>query len=200
MMNTALQRLHNQIEHLAIQAQQFDNAKWFAKNRYIQSQPSLFDRTVFTTKSLQLIDYVNEIKSVVEHLPPAEKRHVYAFALRKVTTQIEAILKVLKSTSVWAKENKISYPKKKKVYRSAVKKIVQSSHDLYQELSQNHEFERRLVEMIELRKVQLNNATSAQSSALNQEILTLHGRLGRCRKAISATEEKIQFAEKQQNR
>ena len=54
--------------------------------------------------------------------------------------------------------------------------------------------------MVELRKVQLNNANPTQAHALNQEILTLHARLGRCRKAISATEEKIQLAEKQQPR
>jgi primosomal replication protein N'' len=77
---------------------------------------------------------------------------------------------------------------------------MQSSHELYQELSQNHEFERRLQEMIDIRKQQLSSANSTQASKLNQEILVLHARLGRCRKAISATEDKIQQVEKQQNR
>ncbi|TMO66556.1 primosomal replication protein [Pseudoalteromonas aurantia] len=199
-MTTALSKLHHQVDYLAQQAEQFDNAKWFAKNRYIQAQPSLFDRTVFATKSLQLTDYVDEIKVTLTALPEPQKRHAYAFALEKIATQIEAVIKVLKSTSVWAKENKAHYPKKAKVYRSAVKKVIQSSQELYQELSQNHEFERRLIEMVELRKVQLNNANPTQAHALNQEILTLHARLGRCRKAISATEEKIQLAEKQQTR
>ena len=199
-MSHALQKLHHQVTYLGEQAIQFDNAKLFEKNRYIQAQPSLFDRTVFATKSLQLNDYVLEIKSALDHLPSPDKRHAYAFALNKITAQVEAILKVLKSTSVWAKENKSHYPKKAKVYKAAVKKIMQSSHELYQELSQNHEFERRLMQMIEGRKEQLHKAASEQASILNQEILTLHARLGRCRKAISATEEKIQKAEKQQNR
>ncbi|KAF7775333.1 primosomal replication protein N'' [Pseudoalteromonas citrea] len=199
-MNNALLKLHNQVEYLAQQAEQFDNAKWFAKNRYIQAQPSLFDRTVFATKSLQLTDYVDEIKVTLTALPEPQKRHAYAFALEKIATQIEAVIKVLKSTSVWAKENKVRYPKKTTPYRNTVKKMIQSSQELYQELSQNHEFERRLLEMVELRKVQLNSATPAQATSLNQEILTLHARLGRCRKAISAAEEKIQLAEKQQTR
>ncbi|TMP46704.1 primosomal protein [Pseudoalteromonas citrea] len=199
-MTTALSKLHHQVDYLAQQAEQFDNAKWFAKNRYIQAQPSLFDRTVFATKSLQLTDYVDEIKVTLTALPEPQKRHAYAFALEKIATQIEAVIKVLKSTSVWAKENKAHYPKKAKVYRTAVKKVIQSSQELYKELSQNHEFERRLIEMVELRKAQLNNANPTQAHALNQEILTLHARLGRCRKAISATEEKIQLAEKQQTR
>ncbi|MCF6436257.1 primosomal replication protein PriC [Pseudoalteromonas sp. MMG022] len=200
MVNNALDKLHQQLARLSEQAQQFDNAKWFDKNRYIQAQPSLFDRTVFATKSLLLCDYVDEIKAQVKHLPPMEKRHAYSFAVQRIATQIEAIIKVLKSTPVWAKENKASFSKKHKVYRKAVQKIMQSSHELYQELSQNHEFERRLQEMIEIRREKLDKASNAEAQKINQEILALHARLGRCRKAISETEAKIQQVEKQQNR
>ncbi|BBN80895.1 prepilin peptidase [Pseudoalteromonas sp. A25] len=199
-MTHALERLNQQVARLAEQAKQFDNAKWFDKNRYIQAQPSLFDRTVFATKSLVLSDYIDEITAQIRHLPPMENRHAYGFALQRVATQIEAVIKVLKSTPVWAKENKTNYTKKNKVYKKAVQKIMQSSHELYQELSQNHEFERRLMEMIDLRKIQLDKASPEQAKQLNQEILALHARLGRCRKAISSTEVKIQHVEKQQNR
>jgi primosomal replication protein N'' len=199
-MTQAIIRLQQQIEQLAQHAQQFDKAKWFDKNRYIQAQPSLFAHSVFATKSLKLCDYVDEIKDAFARLPSPDKRHAYAFALEKLSAQIEAVIKVLKSTPVWAKENKFTQPKKAKVYRQAVQKIMQSSHELYQELSQNHEFERRLQEMIDIRKQQLSSANSTQASKLNQEILVLHARLGRCRKAISATEDKIQQVEKQQNR
>jgi primosomal replication protein N'' len=199
-MSQAIVKLQQQIEQLAQHAHQFDKAKWFDKNRYIQAQPSLFAHSVFATKSLKLCDYVDEIKEAFARLPSPEKRHAYAFALEKLSTQIEAVIKVLKSTPVWAKENKFTKPKKAKVYKQAVKKIMQSSHELYQELSQNHEFERRLQEMIDIRKQQLSSANTAEASKINQEILALHARLGRCRKAITATEDKIQQVEKQQNR
>jgi primosomal replication protein N'' len=199
-MSQAIVKLQQQIEQLAQHAHQFDKAKWFDKNRYIQAQPSLFAHSVFATKSLKLCDYVDEIKEAFARLPSPDKRHAYAFALEKLSTQIEAVIKVIKSTPVWAKENKFTKPKKAKVYKQAVKKIMQSSHELYQELSQNHEFERRLQEMIDMRKQQLASANSTQASKINQEILALHARLGRCRKAITATEDKIQQVEKQQNR
>lgn len=199
-MSQAIVKLQQQIEQLAQHAHQFDKAKWFDKNRYIQAQPSLFAHSVFATKSLKLCDYVDEIKEAFARLPSPEKRHAYAFALEKLSTQIEAVIKVLKSTPVWAKENKFTKPKKAKVYKQAVKKIMQSSHELYQELSQNHEFERRLQEMIDIRKQQLSSASTVEASKINQEILALHARLGRCRKAITATEDKIQQVEKQQNR
>ena len=73
---------------------------------------------------------------------------------------------------------------------------MQSSHELYKELSDHHEFERRLNEMVSIRRLQLDKANSEQASKINLEILALHGRLGRCRKAISAIEDKIQRAEK----
>ena len=199
-MSQAAVKLKQQIEQLAQHAHQFDKAKWFDKNRYIQAQPSLFAHSVFATKSLKLCDYVDEIKEAFARLPNPDKRHAYAFALEKLSAQIEAVIKVLKSTPVWAKENKFTQPKKAKAYKQAVKKIMQSSHELYQELSQNHEFERRLQEMIDIRKRQLASASKAEASKINQEILALHARLGRCRKAITATEDKIQQVEKQQNR
>ncbi|WP_440053683.1 primosomal replication protein [Pseudoalteromonas sp. T1lg65] len=199
-MNTALSRLQQQITRIKQHAKEFDNAKWFDKNRYMQNQPSLFDLNVFRTKSLKLIDYVEEIEQEIKHLPDQSKRHAYAFAVDRIGRQIEAIIRVLKSTPVWAKENKFTPSKKPKAYQKAVKKIMQSSHELYQELSQNHEFERRLQEMIDLRKMQLDAAQADHATKINAEILALHARLGRCRKAISATEQKIQDLEKAQNR
>lgn len=202
MQSTAFDKLHSQIERLKQLATQFDKGNLFAKNRYMQAQPSLFDKAVFSTKSMKLADYVSEIEDELNSLPPAEHRHAYQYALERITLQVEAVFNVIKSTPVWAKENKYSFKPKAKpqVYKQAVKKIMQSSHELYDELKQNHEFERRLVLMIEERKLKLEAANTQQAAEINKEILALHARLGRCRKAISATEDKIQQVEKQQLR
>jgi len=202
MHSTAFDKLRQQIATLKQQAEQFDNAKLFSKNRYMQAQPSLFDRAVFTTKSMNLIDYVIEIEDELSRLPNREHRHAYTYALERISTQVQAVFNVIKSTPIWVKENKSRFKPKPKqtVYKQAVKKIMQSSHELYDELKQNHEFERRLVLMIEERKLQIDKASPAKAQKLNLEILTTHARLGRCRKAISATEDKIQQVEKQQLR
>ncbi|WMN59805.1 primosomal replication protein [Pseudoalteromonas xiamenensis] len=192
----AVDKLKWHVENLVSQAEEFDKAKWFDKNRYIQSQPSLFSNRLFVSKSLKLRDYVDEIVQSLASLPPETHRHAYQFAITKIGEQIEAVIKVLKSTPVWAKENKPSSQKQHQ-YRKAITRIMQSSHELYQELSQNHEFERRLIDMIEERKRLLDDANKTDVEKLNKEIFALHMRLGRCRKAIAATEEKILFAEKQ---
>jgi len=198
MQTHALDKLRQQVATLKQQAEQFDKAKLFSKNRYMQAQPSLFDRGVFSTKSMNLTDYVTEIEDEITSLPPSDHRH----ALERIGNQVQAVFSVIKSTPIWAKENKSQYKPRPKntVYKQAVKKIMQSSHELYDELKQNHEFERRLVLMIEERKLQMEKASPAQAQKLNMEILTTHARLGRCRKAISATEDKIQQVEKQQLR
>ncbi|QLJ09414.1 primosomal replication protein [Pseudoalteromonas sp. JSTW] len=202
MHSPAFDKLCEQIARLKHQATQFDQSNLFAKNRYMQAQPSLFDRGVFTTKSMKLADYVSEIEDELKSLPPAEHRHAYQYALERITQQVQAVFNVIKSTPVWAKENKYSFRPKTKpqVYKQAVQKMMQSSHELYDELKQNHEFERRLLLMIEERKLKLDAASAAKAAEINQEILALHARLGRCRKAISATEDKIQQVEKQQLR
>ena len=202
MQTHALDKLRQQVATLKQQAEQFDSAKLFSKNRYMQAQPSLFDRGVFSTKSMNLTDYVTEIEDEITSLPPSDHRHAYAYALERIGNQVQAVFSVIKSTPIWAKENKSQYKPgpKNPVYKQAVKKIMQSSHELYDELKQNHEFERRLVLMIEERKLQMEKASPAQAQKLNMEILTTHARLGRCRKAISATEDKIQQVEKQQLR
>ena len=202
MQTHALDKLRQQVATLKQQAEQFDSAKLFSKNRYMQAQPSLFDRGVFSTKSMNLTDYVTEIEDEITSLPPSDHRHAYAYALERIGNQVQAVFSVIKSTPIWEKENISQYKPRPKntVYKQAVKKIMQSSHELYDELKQNHEFERRLVLMIEERKLQMEKASPAQAQKLNMEILTTHARLGRCRKAISATEDKIQQVEKQQLR
>ncbi|CCQ11737.1 Primosomal replication protein N prime prime [Pseudoalteromonas luteoviolacea B = ATCC 29581] len=195
MSSPAEKKLKAHVERLMAHADEFDKAKWFDKNRFIQSQPSLFNNRLFISKSLKLRDYVDEITHSLATLPPSEHRHAFQFALEKITEQIEAVIKVLKSTPVWAKENQAK-SQKQQVYRKAVAKIMQSSHELYQELSQNHEFERRLMDMISDREKQLNESDQTQQSHLQKEIFALHMRLGRCRKAIAATEDKILIVEK----
>ncbi|MFY8272670.1 primosomal replication protein [Pseudoalteromonas sp. SSDWG2] len=197
----ALSRLQEQLSRLRADAEQFDKAKWFSKNRYMQSQHSLFERSVFTTKSMLLVDYVDEAQQQLDRLGRSEyqnARHQYAHAINHLSEQIEAIVKVLKATPVWAKENTPSAKAKK--YQKAVQQIIKPTNELYQELAQNHEFERRLEAMINERKLAMGKADPTQAQQLNTEILALHARLGRCRKAIGACEERIQLAEKQYNR
>ena len=101
---------------------------------------------------------------------------------------MQAVFNVIKSTPIWEKENKSTYKPRSKTnnksapYQQAVKQIMQPAHELYDELKQNHEFERRLVLMVEECKLRMQNVGPVKAKAINLEILALHGRLGRCRR------------------
>ena len=122
----ALDKLRQQVATLKQQAEQFDKAKLFSKNRYMQAQPSLFDRAVFSTKSMNLADYVIEIEDEISRLPPSEHRHAYTYALERIGAQVQAVFNVIKSTPIWVKENKSHYKPRPKqtVYKQAVQKIM----------------------------------------------------------------------------
>ena len=82
------------------------------------------------------------------------------------------------------------------IYNKIAKNVLLSSHQLHQQLIEHHEFERRLMEMISEREQQRMRSRASNIDKLSQEVLALHQRLGRCRKAISAIEQKIKLAEK----
>lgn len=197
MKSQVLERLNIQIAKIKRDAKSFDNAKWFDKNSYMRSKHRLFDPTLFNTRSMILLDYVDELIETYKNLPPIAHRRSYEYAIERLTAQLEAMIRVLKSTPVWQKDLDVNkFVKKKTYYKKAVKKIMQSSHDLHQELAKNKEFERRLLVMIEDKKALLHRTRGDKASEINLEILSTHGRLGRCRKAISATEDKIKLSEK----
>lgn len=198
----ALARLKAHLAQLKQDAQYFDTHKLFNKNRYMQAQQGLFAPQLFATKSMLLTDYVEEISQQLEHLPAPQLRHQHQYALTKITEQIEAIVKVLKATSIWQQQNKPAPYKKAtpQQYKQQAQKILAPINELYQELTKNHEFERRLQDKLAMAQQQLKAATKETQPQLNTQVLTLHQRLGRCRKAISECEEKIQRAEKQQMR
>jgi primosomal replication protein N'' len=188
-----ISQLQQHVEGLKQSCDQFDKRKLFKSERFLNKQFGLFEHHLFRTKSTKLSDYLNETIDKLNHLPSPERRHAHRFALESISAQVNAIITTLKATSVWQKELSLK-PKYK--FKKAVQTIVQSSQELYAELSQNHEFERRLLTMIEVRQDEKVNADNTRAAKLNEEILVLHGRLGRCRKAITAVEEKIQKVEK----
>ena len=70
-----------------------------------------------------------------------------------------------------------------------------NSHQLYQELSKHHGYERKLAEKIALLENRLANYQGADKISLQQDILKQHKRLGQCRKAIHFIEQRIQQME-----
>ena len=106
MRTASFDKLCQQVATLKQHAEQFDKAKLFAKNRYMQAQPSLFDRGVFTTKSMKLVDYVLEIEDEVNSLPPLERRHAHNYALERIVIRCKPYLTSLNQPLFGKKKTK----------------------------------------------------------------------------------------------
>jgi primosomal replication protein N'' len=128
--------------------------------------------------------------------------------LEHLEQQISAISNALHANSTIHQAAKLSLDANKKIrikkakakqvnkYRDLAKTLVLNSHQLYQKLTEHHEFERRLMDMLMEKERQRLKCKKHESEKLSYEVLTLHQRLGRCRKAISIIERDIELTEK----
>eukprot|EP00487_Bulimina_marginata_P001287 TRINITY_DN12768_c0_g1_i1.p1 TRINITY_DN12768_c0_g1~~TRINITY_DN12768_c0_g1_i1.p1 ORF type:complete len:120 (+),score=16.21 TRINITY_DN12768_c0_g1_i1:45-404(+) len=103
---TVLVRLEAQINKLKHDAKRFDNAKLLDKNRHFRHKQQLFDPHLFSSKSLLLADYVDEISDALTCMPAMTQRNSYTFAVRKkFHCNSKPIVRVLKKpTPVWDKK------------------------------------------------------------------------------------------------
>jgi primosomal replication protein N'' len=178
-----LQQLEAAFESSAI-----DNENWFNRS-------DVFVSSAFYTKSNELSDYFQELKGNIAKLERLNEQAYLEFLADKVTQQFSCLRSLLNSASVHSKDKTYRFRQKSKVQQAKqfTKRISQSSQDLYTELSKLQEFERRLLEMVAERQQKLHQYTgSVKRQEYQQDVLTYHQRLGRCRQALSKVEEQIQ--------
>ena len=194
-----LARLGSIIDQLELDAKQVDNLVQ-SQSQLTEEHHRFFSLQLFSTKGKLYSPYVIEIKSLFIKLPnllshdskmPAEA------AIEKIEQQIAALSTALASFKLQKKnEQFFTKQEKKQRYKKYTQTLLQPTHDLYQQLAETHEFERRLLLMLEEKQQALNTSSEAKRQAKQQEVLVVHQRLGRCRQAISKIERQIEMAEK----
>lgn len=200
-----IDKIHAQLQSLKEQTAALDE-----RNRYVRSDRfkyrDIFNTQLFRCESTELLDYVIEAEQNFHTLLNGGQYAAHLNALgEKLTDQIAALSQALRSNEVARKELKYQRSQSKKRYsqknknqnknQQAAKFFMKNSHQLHQELAENLEFERRLNEMIFERQAKMQQASQQTASHLQREILALHQRLGKCRRAITAVEERIQLSE-----
>ena len=199
-----LTRLFKVVAQLKQQANLTDKINAQNKAHNIIENDTLFSPSLFSTDSDCFSPYTDELEIKVKSLSrliKAKRLALSALALTKIEQQIQALLTALNANKTMHTEAKIRLDAKitsikAREYKKAVQSVIQSSQELHQKLSQHHEFERRLLEMLNEKEYQLSKCGNSQRQATSQEVLALHQRLGRCRKAISLIERDIEFIEK----
>ena len=160
----------------------------------------IFSEALFATNSDKIYDYVNEIqvKTIeLSRLLRNGKIELSQSRLQNIEQQITAIMNAIRSNKSIHQEAQYRLTAiNARRYKKAAKELFKSSQALYQQLSEHHEFERRLLAMLSERELLRVNATSSKANKISSEVLALHQRLGRCRQAISKIERQIEVSEK----
>lgn len=199
-----LAALEQQLLKLANQASRIDEAAPSWQRR------DWFDSELFQCHSPQLLDYVQEAMQLLKRLqaPVRDHKDYQLFQQQnqqrlavKLAAQLEALSRAFSCLDVRQRENgKWRKAKVAKATATAPERhragqllaeLGGSHQALYQKLSETHEFERRLQQMIH---------EAAQQQQQPELQLALHARLGRCRKAISQLEAEIQWLEQKRER
>jgi len=216
----AISRLSTLIEHLYVQATETDNANSKQKSHRFIENNNLFSQHLFTTQSDKISVYVEEVRNKLNDFSRlyslstgnSNKAEFAKSALLQIEQQISALMNAIQANKPMHQAAEASFNARKKIriksthaaqlkqtkeYNKMAKSVLLSSHQLYQQLAEHHEFERRLMDMITEREQQRIRAkTGSSNDKLSQEVLALHQRLGRCRKALSSIERNIESAEK----
>jgi len=207
----SIERLSVLLKTLDAKAKQTDIRNTQLKAHRLIENNNLFSSTLFVSQSDQFAPYIKETQrriSEFSRLVAANKIDLSKELLLQIEQQISAISNALQSNSVMHQAAKLSFDANNKVrikkakvkqaskYNELTKNIMLSSHQLYQKLTEHHEFERRLMDMVSERESARMNCKKHESEKLSAEVLALHQRLGRCRKAISTIERDIELAEK----
>lgn len=151
----------------------------------------LFDSSLFTCRSRLLTPCVDEAIATFDAIE-REKAHKLLTTQRaeylteRLLAQISAIQREL-STSHFRKDE----PKHSSYYRKPISQ-------LYQDLSQHKEWERRLMDMVLDKHKALEEAAGFNRSHAQQAVLKTEQRLERCRQAIIKIEKQITYREQHQ--
>lgn len=143
-----------------------------------------FDSALFSCHSPYLTDYVDaaihNLQQLTDSAAQMSMEHQRHLAER-ISAQCSALTRGFANIQTRARYKPVRYKTK-----PLVQAITPSSRELYQQLSEYKEYEQRLDDMVRL-------AHTAQDPV--QKTLALQVRLGRCRRAISDVEQKIQQQE-----
>ncbi|OKY25348.1 MULTISPECIES: primosomal replication protein PriC [Thalassotalea] len=195
-----LNKLDAIVKQLVAEAQAIDD-RLAAKKAKQHNTKQLFSPPLFTSQADTYLPYSLEVKKKVHHvsrLIDRQEHNDFVFnELKTIEQQIHALTTAFHAQGRQQQiEQQFTQKNRAKYFKKAAKQVLNTSHHLHQKLAETHEFERRLMEMLELKEIELHNANKTTQTSLSQQVLTLHQRLGRCRQAISKIERQIEMSEK----
>lgn len=179
-----IKELSNTLEQLANQAAALDRKRG-------ENHLPLFDERLFYGKSKLLVPCVKETQSTLESLIREEEAGILTtlraeYLTERLFSQVSAIQRELATTNIRKNE-----PKHKSYYQKPI-------NELYQQLAQHQEWERRLKEMVREKELALEYAPPFQQQTAQQTLIATEQRLKRCQESKLKIEKQITYRERNQ--
>ncbi|MFS1439214.1 primosomal replication protein [Shewanella sp. 10N.286.48.A6] len=184
-----------------------------AQQKKILQDIERFNSQLFIQQGAQLSPCIAQLKKDIQQL---EKQlsfkldvRIIELSCQRIQDRFTALRRALVTTNLNVNTEKqkrdnsrARYAKKQQQQHSdsgfgwIASNVMKNSHQIYQELNKHLNwattFEQKIAEM----ESALANCHSTDKIRLQNEILSLHRRLGKCRQAISYIEERIQMFER----
>ncbi|UIP28840.1 primosomal replication protein [Photobacterium sp. TLY01] len=177
-MTNDLHRLSDLVDKLLSPAEALDHQRK-------ESSKPLFDKQLFHGQSRLLVPCVREIQQEIAALKNEQasgRLHATRarYVCEKILAQIQAVQREMATKQIRESEPKYQVKQRKTL------------HELYDELAQHQDWERRLAAMVKDKAFALEQAPQASSrQPLQQQLLALEGRLARCQQAMTRLEKAI---------
>ncbi|ENI4126980.1 primosomal replication protein [Vibrio fluvialis] len=151
----------------------------------------LFDAVLFHCHGKLLTPCVQEAESTLSAILREQQAGKLTsqraeYLTERLLAQVAAIQRELSTQSIRKSE-----PKHSSYYHKPIS-------DLYQDLAQHQDWERRLMEMVRDKQYALEQASVFQKQAAQQALLAVEQRLKRCQEAKAKIEKQITYREKHQ--
>ncbi|RTZ15657.1 prepilin peptidase [Vibrio aquaticus] len=179
-----IKQLQSTLEELAVNATSLDRQRG-------EHHLTLFDERLFQCKAKLLVPCVKETQSTLQSLIQEEEAGKLTtvraeYLTERLLAQISAVQRELATTKIRKNE-----PKHKRYFQRPI-------NELYQQLSQHQDWERRLIEMVQGKEMALQYAPPFQQQSAQQELLATEQRLKRCQEAKLKIEKQITYRERNQ--
>ncbi len=151
----------------------------------------LFDETLFHCHGKLLTPCVIEAQSTLDSILREQKANKLTqaraeYLTERLLAQVSAIQREISTQGIRSKE-----PKHSSYYRKPIS-------DLYQDLAQHQDWERRLKLLVSDKEYALDNAPGFQKQTAQQALLVAEQRLKRCQEAKAKIEKQITYRERHQ--
>lgn len=191
------------------------DAKLPKGQRRLLQDTERFNNELFIQTGAELSSCIGQMNKSIQQLEKLINNkissHTILLSCQRIQDRFTAVKRALATTSLDAKS--AEQQKKMRIVKAQQRRhqshnnsgfnwiaagVMQNSHKLYEELTKHLNWVKAFEQKIQNMQSKLDDCHSTDKINIQNEILLVHRRLGKCRQAISYIEERIQAFERPQ--